>query len=66
MGHGCVMENEILIEAQAYCDARRISPATLGIYAVNNAHLLKRIEAGRAFPATIQKLRNYMRDNPPA
>lgn len=59
------MEHDILTQAKAYCVAQGWSQATLGRYATGDARLLSRIARGRSFPATIKKLIDYMRDNPP-
>lgn len=60
------MDNtEILDEVAAYCAARRWRETNLGLRAVGNAHVVARIREGRALGVTIDRLRAWMRDNPP-
>lgn len=60
------MIEQFLTEAQAYCEARGIKPATLGQYAVDDKHLLPRLaRGGQCYPRTIERVRAYMAQNPP-
>jgi hypothetical protein len=54
-------------EIDAYCHAAGLRPSTVCHRAVANGHLYKRLEAGgECLPRTVEKVRAYMRANPPA
>lgn len=64
------MSNDILTqftdECAAYCAQRGIGLSSLGAYAVNDNSLFSRLDAGgQCLPRTMQRVRDYMRDNPP-
>jgi hypothetical protein len=53
-------------EIDAYCEAAGLQPSTVCHRAVGNGHLHKRLElGGECLPRTVEKLRAYMRANPP-
>lgn len=62
------MDTEALIaEIDAYCGQAGISPATLGRQAGQGGNFYKRLREGRrSWPETMEKVRQYMRENPPA
>lgn len=60
------MTQDFIIDAQAYCAERGIKLSTLGKYAVGDGSLFARLMAGRrCFPDTLDRVREYMRKNPP-
>jgi hypothetical protein len=60
------MIKQLLSEAEAYCGAAGIKLATLGYYATNDTRLFARLRSGgECLPRTAEKVRAYMRDNPP-
>ncbi len=61
------MIDEFLTEARAYCKARNIKLATLGRYAVDDKEPFPRLErGGQCYPRTMDRVRAYMAENPPA
>lgn len=63
-----VMDSDsILKEVDGYLADSRITETTLGKKAVNDGKAIPRLRAGkRMWPETIQKLRDFMRENPPS
>lgn len=61
------MEHAALIdEIDAYCSRTGLSASTVCLRAVGNAHLPARLKAGgQCLPRTADRVRAYMRDNPP-
>jgi hypothetical protein len=60
------MIKQLLSEAEAYCGAVGIKLATLGYYATNDTRLFARLKSGgECLPRTAEKVRAYMRANPP-
>ena len=60
------MIEEFLTEARTYCKKRGIKLGVLGYYAVNNSKLLPHLAGGGDCQVrTIERVRKYMRDNPP-
>ena len=60
------MDQELLTSIEGYCKARGIAEATLSRLACNNSTVIERLrEDGNVTYRIVQKLRAYMRDNPP-
>lgn len=60
------MIEDFLSEAEAYCAQAGIKLATLGYYANSDTRLFSRLQSGgECLPRTMEKVRAYMRDNPP-
>jgi hypothetical protein len=61
------MEPNIIEEIRDYCERAGISPSTLGVRVLGNSRFYDRIQ--KRFEKTeqdVEKLRAYMRENPPA
>tara|TARA_B100002003_G_scaffold227027_1_gene234295 strand:+ start:2451 stop:2666 length:216 start_codon:yes stop_codon:yes gene_type:complete len=61
------MENQALLdEIETYCRSTGLSPSTVCLRAAGNGHLPKRLQSGgECLPRTMEKVRAYMRENPP-
>lgn len=60
------MIDEFISEAVVYCERRNIKLATLGAYSVGDRTLFSRLKNnGQCLPRTMDRVRSYMRDNPP-
>ena len=60
------MIDQFLTEAEAYCAQAGIKLATLGYYANSDTRLFARLQSGgECLPRTMEKVRAYMRENPP-
>jgi hypothetical protein len=58
--------NDLLNEIRAFCAAIGIKPTTFGLRAVNDGGFVPRLESGgECLPRTAEKVRAYMRANPP-
>lgn len=62
------MERENFItEIAAYAESVGLEPSTICLRAVGNGHLFKRLEGGGdCSTKTVERVRQYMRENPPA
>ncbi len=62
------MDNaNILTEIDTYLAKTEMAPSTLGLKAINDGKAVNRLRSGkRMWPETIDKLRQFMRDNPPS
>lgn len=61
------MFDDFIKEAREFCAARGIKLSTLGRYAVGDRTLFDRLETGgQCLPRTMQRVRTYMAENPPA
>ncbi|KGM50646.1 hypothetical protein [Pseudooceanicola atlanticus] len=60
------MTEQLIKDVEEYCDAARISPATLAVRVLNNSRYFDRLrkKLEREEDAE-ERLRRYMADNPP-
>lgn len=59
--------SDIIAEGEAYCALKGIKLSTLSSYAVGSSRWFDERKAGKpCLTTTIDRLRQYMRENPPA
>jgi hypothetical protein len=59
--------NDLIKDIRTFCTAAGIKPTTFGLRAVNDGGFVPRLDAGgQCLPRTVEKVRAYMRANPPA
>lgn len=58
---------DLLKEIAAYTRRAGMAESTFGLRAVNDGKLVARLsDGGRIWPETIDRVRSFMRENPPA
>lgn len=60
------MFDQFISEIEAYAKARRIKASTVTFYAVGDNSLIRRLQTGgQCLPRTMDRVRNYISQNPP-
>ncbi len=58
-------QTKLLRDIHAYCRKLGIAPTTFGSLALKDSRFVERVRAGTVQVNTMQKARDYMRENPP-
>jgi hypothetical protein len=62
-----MMMSDLISEMKSYCDRSGTAASTLGRRALGDPSFVSRLRGGgECLPRTVERVRAYMRDNPPA